>query len=436
VGYSVLVSAFACEPGQGSEPGVGWNAVCTLADQHRVVVLTRDKYRAEIEAELEQLRLPELVFSYYDVPGLPRWFKRSSSFRHLYYLLWQVGAYFAARALLEERKFDVVHHVTYGCYWQPSLLALLPVPFVWGPVGGGESTPRRFRKHLGATGMGHDLLRDIARWCGERNPLVRLTARRSAVALTSTPESAARLRELGARQIRMVTGQTAVSEADLARLDDVAGPPDAPVRFISIGRLLHWKGTFLGLRAFAQANIAGSEYWIVGTGPDRSRLEALAETLGIRDRVTFWGQLSRSETLAKLQLCHALVHPSLHDWSPTVCVEAMAAGRPVICLDVGGPAQQVDERTGFRISARSPTQAIRELAAAMARVATEPSLLAEMGRAARRRARENFTWEVRGREYLASYRAVAEMPARPALPGGAISSAAEADFAFRGQFQA
>lgn len=436
MGYRVLVSAFACEPRQGSEPGVGWNAVCTLAGQHQVVVLTRDKYRAQIGAELEQLQLPNLAFSFYDVPGLPRWFKRSRGLRHLYYLLWQVGAYFAARALLRERKFDIAHHVTYGCYWQPSLLALLPLPFVWGPVGGGESVPRRFWRDLGAVGMGYELLRNVARWCGERNPLVRLTARRSAVALTSTPESAARLRKLGARRIQMVTGQTAVSETDLALLGEVAGPPDTPVRFISIGRLLHWKGTFLGLQAFARAGIPGSEYWIVGNGPERSRLERLAERLGVRDRVVFCGQLSRSETLGKLQACHALVHPSLHDWSPTVCVEAMAAGRPVICLELGGPAQQVDDRTGFRVSAQNPAQAIGELAAAMARVAAEPSLRAQMEKAARRRARENFTWEVRGGEYRASYDAVAGMPARPAPAGGAALSTDPADLALREQIQA
>jgi glycosyltransferase involved in cell wall biosynthesis len=247
----------------------------------------------------------------------------------------------------------------------------------------------------------------MARVAGEYNPLVRLTARHCAVALTSTPESANRLRGIGVRSLQMVSGQTAVSEQDVAILAEVDEAAESPIRFISLGRLLHWKGTFLGLRAFAQAGIAGSEYWIVGTGPQRKRLERLAEQLGIADRVVFWGQLSREETLAKLRVCHALVHPSLHDWSPTVCVEAMAAGRPVICLDLGGPAQQINDETGFRASAADPARAVRELADAMIRVAQDPSARSEMGMAGRTRVREKFMWETRGREYLASYHAVA-----------------------------
>ncbi|MFM6845653.1 MAG: glycosyltransferase family 4 protein, partial [Dolichospermum sp.] len=45
-----------------------------------------------------------------------------------------------------------------------------------------------------------------------------------------------------------------------------------------------------------------------------------------------------------------------------VCMEAMAAGRPVICLDLGGPAVQVTEETGFKIAADEPYQVVRDLA--------------------------------------------------------------------------
>lgn len=80
-----------------------------------------------------------------------------------------------------------------------------------------------------------------------------------------------------------------------------------------MGRLIHWKGFHLGLRAFAVANIADSEYWIVGDGPKREELKLLAKELGVEDKVHFWGFLPRSETLQKLGESHVLVHPSLHD---------------------------------------------------------------------------------------------------------------------------
>lgn len=50
----------------------------------------------------------------------------------------------------------------------------------------------------------------------------------------------------------------------------------------------------------------------------------------------------------------------------------MAAGRPVICLDQGGPAMQVTEETGIKVPAPSPEQAVQELATALARLANDP----------------------------------------------------------------
>jgi glycosyltransferase involved in cell wall biosynthesis len=121
----------------------------------------------------------------------------------------------------------------------------------------------------------------------------------------------------------------------------------------------------------------------------------LAEELGIAHQVKFWGKLSRDETLRKLGECHVLVHPSLHESGGLACLEAMALGLPVVCLDLGGPAVQVSEKTGFKIAAIEPEQAIGDLAVAM-RALSDRSLRVRMGAAAQRRAIEQFDWSVKG----------------------------------------
>ena len=77
-------------------------------------------------------------------------------------------------------------------------------------------------------------------------------------------------------------------------------------------------------------------------------------------------------------------------------MEAMAAGRPVICLDLGGPALQVTEETGFKIPANSPEQVVRDIAHAMLKLAKEPELRVRMGKAGRRRVKEYFNWDIKG----------------------------------------
>ena len=128
-----------------------------------------------------------------------------------------------------------------------------------------------------------------------------------------------------------------------------------------MGRLLHWKGFHLGLRAFAQADLSEAEYWVCGDGAEWDRLHQLVKELKIESQVKFWGKLPRDQVLEKLGQCHVLVHPSLHDSGGWVCLEAMAAGRPVICLDLGGPAVQVTQETGFKIPATTPEESIQGL---------------------------------------------------------------------------
>ena len=106
--------------------------------------------------------------------------------------------------------------------------------------------------------------------------------------------------------------------------------------------------------------------------------------------------ISPAMALDLLKDCHLLVHPSLHDSGGGVCMEAMAAGRPVICLDLGGPAVQVTEETGLKIAADEPYQVVRDLAAAMIHLVQNPELIVSMGQAGRKLVNENYSWQIVG----------------------------------------
>ena len=71
----ILLSAYACEPGKGSEPAVGWMWAMELAAAgHEVWVITRAANRAAIESELQQRERTGLHFEYYDLtPWVLRW---------------------------------------------------------------------------------------------------------------------------------------------------------------------------------------------------------------------------------------------------------------------------------------------------------------------------------------------------------------------------
>ncbi len=392
---NILVSAYACRPGEGSEPGVGWHTVRELSKYHYIWVLTRQNNRPAIEAELQRHPNPQLQFIYCEPPRLLQRLNRHQRIVHVHYYLWQVQAYRVARQLHQSIGFDVAHHLTYVRYSSPSFLALLSVPFIWGPVGGGEAAPRAFWPTLGGRGKRYEIARRLSHRLGELDPFTRATARRSVLSRATTVETAQRLRQLGAQHVELY-GESGLHADDITRLSQCPTPPSSPVRFISMARLLYWKGLHLSLQAFAQAKLANAEYWIVGDGAERERLQTLADGLGITPQVTFFGRLSRKDTLAKLVTSHVLVHPSLHDSGGWVCLEAMAAGRPVICLNLGGPAVQVTAETGVVVPANHPEQAVGDMANAMQRLAADAALRDQMGKSGQQRVRQQFAWEVKG----------------------------------------
>ena len=398
----VLVSAYACEPDRGSDPGVGWNQVLQIARFNEVWVITRKSNRAAIERENS---LPANIhWIYFDLPFFLRFWKKGQRGVHLYYYIWQVLIYSVARRLHRRICFDLAHHVTFVSYWAPSLLCLLPVPFVWGPVGGADGTPKAFLRGFSLRGRMYERLRRAAILLGECDPLVRLTARRARLTLAMTRETEKRLARLGCRDV-LPLGESGLGDGELRELFSLPLREGVGFRLVSVGRLLHLKGYHLSLRAFAllKGRFPESTYWLIGGGPELRRLKVLALQLGIAKTVRFLGKIPRRQVLEKLAECDALVHPSLHDSGGWVCLESMAAGRPVICMALGGPAMQVSAETGIKVFAGTSEQVVRDLANAMERLAADGTLLAHMAEAARKRVAEVFSWKAKGERMQVLY---------------------------------
>src|SRR6185436_1448985 len=97
----VLMSAYACEPGKGSEPEVGWQWALQMARFHDVTVLTRANNRPAIETALRELegKQPLPRFVYHDRSDALLEVKRLLGSVQLYYLLWQKSPRDVVKAL-------------------------------------------------------------------------------------------------------------------------------------------------------------------------------------------------------------------------------------------------------------------------------------------------------------------------------------------------
>ena len=391
----VLLSTYSCFPCKTSEPGNAWRAINEALKEHEVwaVIADAHQYRELTEPWLAKNPLPNFHPVFFKLPPALQWLAPHTATTAIYYHLWQQRLRGLVRELHEKINFDLVHHVTYGRYWSPSGLRELDLPFIWGPVGAAETPPREFVSELPLRYRLIEAARDGARNFCEHSSSLHDTAAAATIAIGVTRETCAALKRLGAPRVEQMP-QLALTDEDLAQFAALPDPPPGPLRAICVGRHVHWKGFYLAIRAFAQfaKKNTEAELWIINDGPFRRELEKTAASTGVSSRVKFFGTLPKySDVLEKLGQSHVLLHPALHEGFGNVCMEAMAAGRPVACLDIGGPASQITPETGFAAPATNPTEAVAALAKFLEKIDRDRSLLAAMSAAARAHVRKNFT---------------------------------------------
>lgn len=386
----ILLSAYACAPGLGSELGIGWNWAIGLARSgHDVWVLTRSWGRKSIEAACNAEPIANLHFVYYDYPS---WFwsvgVRSQQLR---YQVWQWCAFRTAAELQKQVKFDVIHHITFGVWRHHSLISLLGVPSVFGPVGGGEVAPFLLRRSFPLRSKLRELLRDVANWIASLDPLLRMDFRRAALIPCKTADTV--------RFIPEKFRQKCIVHSEIGAPAIVTPLPrhdKSEFRVLFAGNLLAWKGVHLAVRAVAIAasRCPDIRFTIAGSGPEEHRLRKLVAMLGLEERVVWLGKIPQSELFELYAHSDAFLFPSLHDSGGSVVLEALSRGLPVVCLDLGGPAQFVDASCGRVIDTRAQTEegVSSALADALCSLIENGELHSEVRKGALRKA-EAFSWD-------------------------------------------
>jgi glycosyltransferase involved in cell wall biosynthesis len=430
----ILLSAHACEPDRGSEYGIGWNWALELARHgHEVHLLTHgDQHRPAIEAFRRGPGLPAtLTVVYVEMPWFGRGERRMPKLRWLHYCCWQWPAFRVARRLHRQHRFDVVHHITWGTVRVPSLMGRLGIPFVFGPVAGGESAPPALRDGYGPRGWATEMLRDLSNWVVRHHPLLRRTFREASHVFATSE----RTKALVPAESRLKTRVRPALGIEREWLRPWAAPrsapePDEPLRLLFVARFLSWKGMHLGLPAFARLRRRHptARLTLVGAGPAEASWRALVDRLGIGAGVTWIPWVDRAALSDLYASHHLLFFPCLH-LGGSVVLEAMAHGLPVVCFDLDDGSQAMtDGSCGRSVATRGLTreQAIAGLADALAEIAADRELyrrlsvgaLARVGRFEWSRLVQDVYREVFGDRRVPVSAAAPVDPGRTPPPGG------------------
>jgi glycosyltransferase involved in cell wall biosynthesis len=310
------------------------------------------------------------------------------------------------RDLVREEGVEIVHQPIPVSPRFPSALYGLGVPVVIGPLNGGMEYPPAFHQtepwiSRAAVALAK-LFVDMANTLipGKRQADVVLVANeRTRLALP--PGVRGKVIELVENGIDAEMWHSTNLSLDSERF-----------RFVFLGRMVDWKRVDIVIRALAQVPMAELE--IIGDGPMSEPNRALAQELGVKDRVIFAGWVPQQECPVRLQSALALVLPSIYECGGAVVLEAMAMGKPVIATRWGGPADYLDESCGILVDPDSEAGMVAGFADAMQQLIHSPGLARAMGSAGRQRALRDFDWRPKIDYILGIYRSL--------IPGEATST--------------
>lgn len=390
-----LISAYACEPGEGSEPGVGWNWAIELSKIHRVIVITRNNNRKPIEKAYFENQYPYLTFEYCDLPKWISFWKRGQKGLYFYYFLWQLVCYKRAKAISSIQQIDYAVTLTFGNMWLPTFMHKLPCEFIWGPIGGGEGVPKELWSHISRKQIFFEYVRNLNKVIPFTNPCFFKICRAAKVIIVRTKDSFNCIPKKYQGKCKILI-ETGVSQADIAEFSNILREDlreECEKDFLVCGRLVPFKLVKLAVEAFEIASVKcpASRLHIVGDGPDRAGIELMVREKNLEHRVFLYGKKSREETVKIMASCRALLLTSTREGGSWVMFEAMLLKKPIICFDTSGMAVLVTNETGWLIPVCEYSKAAELFARAIEEVSNGYES-EKKGKQAYLRVTREFTW--------------------------------------------
>jgi len=250
------------------------------------------------------------------------------------------------RDYVRDQRIDLIHaHLTYAGIWSALLTRQTGIPSVVSlhVATSATRTLRPSLRHRISTDVRDWLMRKVLNRWATRVIMVSEALRQTYLRHGDLRPEKVQVVHNGIELDRFARDREATRDRVHAEFDI---PRDAPV-LVTVAVLRPGKGVEVLLEA-ARA-VKDAHFLILGDGPKRAEWEALASAHGIGERVHWAGY--RTDVDALLAGCDLLVHPSLDDAFPTVLLEAMAAGLPVVASEVGGiPEIVVVGDTGLLVS--------------------------------------------------------------------------------------
>jgi len=406
----VLINSYTCCPGMGSEPGMGWNWIISLAHYCEIFVITEGEFRPQIESWLNdpanETVAKNLHFYWNPVSDAVRkmcWNQGDWRF-YKYYKDWQKSTADIARKICSEQKIDILHQLNMIGFREPGYLWKVSqetgIPFVWGPVDAKESFPMAYAKHANTKTKCFMAVKNFItglqlRWSSR----VRKAANQASFVVSASSNSVRSFAKFLKIDSPLLNETGSISSNSFNAIDRTERKETLDILWV--GKFDFRKQLDLAIKSVARSGIKNIILHILGGG-DSSAYKKVAEEEGVSRNCIWHGIVSHDEVQKIMQQCDLMLFTSVAEGTPHVVLEAIANGLPVLCFDTCGQGDCVSDSVGIKIPLTTPEQSAIDFAEAIKKLNVNRDLLKEMSENCAKRAQE-LSWENKAKAMLQLY---------------------------------
>ena len=354
----LLLSAYACHPEKGSEPGLGWENFVSLSKRFdNITLLTRNIYKVPIENNSFFQSQKHVTPIYYELPG---WLDRIEKTRigfQLHPYLWEVFVFFHLWKKFKKNQFDIAQKVTTGSYRFPSFAWYFAKKFVWGPLASGERYNFKLIQIFSLRGKIRELFRMFIQRAVFLDPLIIATLLKADQIITISEDTRSIMPAFARKKAVIKPNYISIKPEDynLAIKENITKDTQK-LKLLFVGRMQEWKGVMFTLQALRKVHSKiNYEFTVIGDGPDLNLFKDYARKHKLN--VTFITDWVDRRDLSSYYFSHHLfMFPCLHAVTGYVFLESLLHDLAVLALDITGSKELVGSNYGIEISTKNKTK--------------------------------------------------------------------------------
>lgn len=361
----IFVSSYACEPGKGSEIGVGWHWVLEMSKYFELWVLTRANNKEPIENYFKEHKEDEhgIHWIYYDCPDWIKKHKHQMKGVRTYYTLWQRLSNNLVKETMQKNNIEIYHLLTYGnAIWNVSSYGQKRF-FIWGPTGGMDTIPLDYSKHYAFKYRIIEAVRRSVVWYQRKISISFRRKCKNANLIFCKAYSMYNAIPEKYRNKAILFTDVAMEEVNNTYNNTTDRTDINQLTYITVGRLDGWRGFDLLIEAFDGAMLINNniKLKIIGEGIEEQHLKKMVKDKGLENNIIFTGQISMNEYRNEMKNCDVVLNACLKEGGVTNAFDCMTYGKPLICLDTGGYTRNFDDFCAIILTKENRAKTIKKI---------------------------------------------------------------------------